>query len=132
MSTENQLTLVTVIIGASATLITAIIGAVVAIRNNNKSRKNEHRLSILKILLEAAYKEYEFRTKEDLAKQSGDDSIKIKSFAEYIIFYRELADLFSKEEVSENELINSLQKNKKLIDSYYKYRELERPEYHKS
>lgn len=130
--TPEQITIITVTVGASATIITAAVSAVVALRNNNKSRKSEYKLSILKILLDAAYKEYEFRTKADLlnAGKTGDLS-KIKSFTEYIIFYKELADLFSLESMNESDLVDSLKKNKKLIDSYYLNREKERPEYHK-
>ena len=89
-------------------------------------------LAILKVLLEAAYKEYEFRTKQDLEEAKLQGKIaKIKSFTEYIIFYREIADIFSNQTVSSDDIISSLKKNKVLIDTYYINREKEKPEYHK-
>jgi hypothetical protein len=120
-----------VIIGATITIAVAIIGNTITIVNSTLARKNEHKLAILKILLEAGYKEYEFRTKQDIeiANSKGEEP-KIKSFMEYIIFYKELSVLFAKTKVREDDLILSLKKNKILIDSYYENREIYRPEYH--
>jgi hypothetical protein len=119
-------------ITASVALIVGIITAYLTFKSNALSRKNEHKLAILKVLLEAAYKEYEFRTKQDLEEAKLQGKIaKIKSFTEYIIFYREIADIFSNQTVSSDDIISSLKKNKVLIDTYYINREKEKPEYHK-
>ena len=129
--TSEQITILTVVISSSVTILAAIIAASVTIRTNSKARTHEQKLAILKILLESAYKEYEFRTKTEIEtdEKKGRES-QIKSFTEYIVFYRELSTLFSQETVNETDLINSLKKNKKLIDTYYEHREIERPEYH--
>jgi len=129
---DNNTAIITVCITGLVTLITAIIAGTLTFFSNKLARKNDHKLALLKVLLEAAYKEYEFRTKQDLeeAKAAGKTA-KIKSFTEYIIFYKEIAEVFSNESVSENDLINSLKKNKVLIDAYYVNREEQRPEYHK-
>ena len=117
---------------ASVALIVGIITAYLTFKSNALSRRNEHKLAVLKVLLEAAYKEYEFRTKQDLDKANAQGKIaKIRSFTEYIIFYRGIADIFSNQTVSSDDIINSLKKNKLLIDTYYTNREMERPEYHK-
>ncbi len=129
---NNNATLITVIITASVTLIVAIIGAVVTILSNAAARKNEHRLAVLKVLLEAAYKEYEFRTTQDLAEAKAANRIpNIKSFTEYIIFYSQMSGVFSKGKISEDDIISCLKDNKKLIDAYYANRDGLRPEYHK-
>jgi len=129
--TTNQIAILTVSITASIALIVGIITALVTLRTNALSRKNDHKLAVLKVLLEAAYKEYEFRTKSDMGTAISLKKIpKIKSFTEYIIFYKEIAELFSKDIVTPEEFINSLKKNKILINTYYTHRELEKPEYH--
>ncbi|MEO8109770.1 MAG: hypothetical protein ABI594_07065 [Ginsengibacter sp.] len=129
---DNNTAIITVCITGLVTLLAAIIAGTLTFFSNKLARKNDHKLAVLKVLLEAAYKEYEFRTKQDLeeAKAAGETA-RIKSFIEYIIFYKEIANIFSNETVSENDLINSLKKNKVLIDAYYTNREEQRPEYHK-
>ena len=129
---DNNTAIITVCITGLVTLLAAIIAGIITFFSNKLARKNDHKLAVLKVLLEAAYKEYEFRTNKDLdeAKANGKTA-KIKSFTEYIIFYKEMADIFSNESVSETDLINSLKKNKVLIDAYYKNREELRPEYYK-
>lgn len=129
--TTEQIALLTIIIGATATVTASIIAATVAIMNNKHTRKSEHKLSILRILLDAAYKEYEFRTQVDYEKIKNGEKVKIKSFTEYIIFYMELSNLFNREYIDEQALITSLKRNKILIDVYYRTRESERPDYHK-
>lgn len=124
--TSEQITIITVSVTAGITLITAIVSAVVALKTNSLSRKNEHKLAILKILLEAAYKEWEFKSTNDIKKNK-----QIKSFTEYIIFYRKMADVFSNEIVKKEDIIEALQKNKDLIDTYYEQREKELPEHYK-
>jgi hypothetical protein len=129
--TSNQ-----VILGASITasiaLIVGIITAYATIYNSWKSRKNEKQLAILKVLLEAAYKEYEFRTKQEIENAKAENrTAKIKSFTEYVIFYKQMGILFSKDQISEDDIVNTLQNNKALIDTYYLQREKYRPEYHK-
>lgn len=120
-------------ITASVALIVGIITAFVTMRTNAVSRKNESKLAVLKVLLEAAYKEYEFRTNQDLEEAKLQNKpAKIKSFTEYIIFYKEMAAIFSNENICEEDIINSLKNIKKLIDTYYLKREEYRPEYHKS
>ncbi len=122
--TTNQMTLSVVCITVAIALITATITAFVALRTNTLSRKNEHKLSVLKVLLEAAYKEYEFRTKSDIEEaKKANKIVKIKSFTEYIIFYREMAEIFSNDVVSREDIIKSLEKNKVLIDTFYDNRE---------
>jgi hypothetical protein len=63
--TTNQ-----VILGACVTasiaLIVGIVTAFATMHTNAQARKSEKKLAILKVLLEAAYKEYEFRTNQDL------------------------------------------------------------------
>lgn len=121
----------TAFITAMVTLAVAIIGAVVTILTNAASRRNEHRLSILKVLLEAAYKEYEYRTTQDLAEAAAQNRAPhIKSFTEYIIFYNKFAKVYSKKRISEEDIIEALRENKKLIDTYYTQREEYRPDYH--
>lgn len=94
--TTDQITLITVCITAGVAFITAIITSLVALRTNALSRKNEHKLAVLKVLLEVAYKEYEFRTKADVEDANQKNKApKIKSFTEYVIFYREMAEVFS-------------------------------------
>ncbi|MBK8382301.1 MAG: hypothetical protein IPL16_10505 [Ignavibacteria bacterium] len=62
-----------------------LITAFVTMRTNAVSRKNESKLAVLKVLLEAAYKEYEFRTNQDLEEAKLQNKpAKIKSFTEYI------------------------------------------------
>lgn len=111
--TASQATLITVAITGAVTLVAALITALVTLNTNALARKNEHRLSILQVLPEAAYKEYEFRTTEDFAAaKSSGRTPKIKSFTEYIIFYREMSEIFSKETVTEADIITSLEKIK--------------------
>lgn len=128
--TTNQVIL-GAIISASIALIVATITAFVTMRINVLSRRSERKLAILKILLEAAYKEYEFRTKQDIDEaKAKNEKPKIKSFTEYVIFYKEMAAVFSNESISEQNIIDTLKNNKKLIDTYYSKREEFRPEYH--
>ena len=126
--TTNQ-----VILGAAVTALIGIITAFVTMITNALSRKNERKLAVLKVLLEAAYKEYEFRTKQDLEEaKSLNKIVKIKSFTEYIIFYKEMAAIFSKKNINEDDIINTLKNNKKLIDTYYLKREEYKPDYYNS
>lgn len=119
-------------ITASIALIVGIITAFVTLRSNALARKNEKKLAVLKVLLEAAYKEYEFRTKQDLEEAKSQNRIaKIKSFTEYIIFYKEMSAIFANENITETDIINTLRNNKKLIDTYYVKRDEFKPEYHK-
>ena len=124
-------TMITAVIAAGTALLSAIVAGVFALVNSQKSRQNEHRLAILKTLLDAAYKEYEFRTKQEIeeAKASGSEP-NIKSFTEYIIFYKEFAQLYVKPKMSVQDIAATLESNKKLIDAYYLERERFRPEYH--
>ena len=116
---------------ASIALIVGIITAFVTMYNSAQSRKNEKKLAILKVLLEAAYKEYEFRTKQDLEEAKAQNkTVKIKSFTEYVIFYKQMGLIFSKDEITEEDIVNTLKNNKKLIDAYYIKREEFRPAYH--
>jgi len=131
--TTNQITLITVCITAGVAFITAIITSLVALKTNALSRKNEHKLAVLKVLLEVAYKEYEFKTKADIEDANQKNIVpKIKSFSEYVIFYREIAEVFSHDIVNKEDIVNSLEKNKVLIDTYYENREKYRPEFHKT
>ena len=99
----------TVFITACATVMVAIIGSVVTIWNSNRARKDEHKLALLKVLLEAAYKEYEFRATKDIEDaKARNQEPKIKSFTEYIIFYKEWSTLFTKDDITEQELIEAL------------------------
>jgi|GEM_PF-5565519 hypothetical protein len=128
---ENS-TIITGIITSGATIITVLITATVTIRSNAKARKHDHKLSILKVLLEAGYKSYELRTKLILeeAKDKKQETKNFLSFTEYIIYYRKMADVFSQEKVTENDIVQALKENKKLIDTYYIEREVYRPDYH--
>jgi len=117
--TTNQ-----VILGAAITasiaLIVGIITAFVTMRTNALSRKNELKLGILKVLLEGAYKEYEFRAKQDIDDAKAKNKRpEVKSFTEYIIFYKGMAAILSNEKISEEDIIITLKNNKKLIDIYY-------------
>lgn len=129
--TANQ-AIVTASITGSVTLIVGMITAFVAMRTNALSRRNERKLEVLKVLLDAAYKEYELRTKQDLEEAKLQNrTARIKSFTEYIIFYKEMATIFASEKITEKDIINTLKNNKKLIDTYYLKREEFRPDYHK-
>jgi len=103
--TTNQVLLGACFTG-SAVLIVGIVTAFLTYESNALATKNDHKLAVLKVLLEAAYKEYEFRTKQDIkeAKLLGNIA-KIKSFTESIIFYREIADIFSKNTAQRASLI---------------------------
>jgi len=130
--TTNQ-AILGAIISASIALIVATITAFVTVRINVLSRRSERKLAVLKVLLEAAYKEYEFRTKQDIDEAKAKNvELKLKSFTEYVIFYKEMAAVFSNESISEQNIIDTLKNNKKLIDTYYSKREEYRPEYHLS
>lgn len=119
-------------ITASIALIVGMITAFVTMFTNAQARKNERKLAILKVLLEAAYKEYEFRTKQDLEDaKNNKKEIRIKSFTEYVIFYKQMGLIFAKNEINEADIINTLKRNKELIDTYYNSREEHRPEYHR-
>lgn len=126
--TENWSAIITAIVA----LAVALISGVITIWINIQARKNEHRLAILKVLLEAGYKEYEFRANQDIERAKHDGKpLKVKSFTEYIIFYKSLAETFSKKKITEKDIEEALRKNKILIDAYYQQREEHRPEYHK-
>lgn len=132
MDTTTNQVILGAAITASIALIVGIITAFVTMRTNALSRKSEKKLAVLKVLLEAAYKEYEFRTKQELEEaKAKNETAKIKSFTEYVIFYKEMSKVFSLENITEKDIINTLKNNKKLIDTYYKNREEYRPEYHK-
>lgn len=123
----------TTVITSVITLLVAVIGGIIALLTNAASRRNDHRLSVLKVLLEAAYKEYEFRTKQDIELAKSENKIpNIKSFTEYIIFYKGMAKVFSKRRTKKDDIITCLEKNKELIDTYYDNREKHRPKYHRA
>jgi len=118
-------------ISASIVLIVGIITAGTTIYTTSQARSNEKKLAILKVLLEAAYKEYELRTKQDLefAKEKNETP-KIKAFIEYVIFYKQMSLIFSKNKITPEDIETTLKENKILIDTYYSKRDENRPEYH--
>lgn len=131
MITNNQVILAACV-SASVAFLVGIITAFVNMRTNARARKNEKKLAVLKILLDAAYKEYEFRTKQDLEEaRLNNKKARIKSFTEYIIFYQQMGLIFEKEDITREDIIGTMRHNKTLIDTYYKKRDEFRPEYHK-
>ncbi len=111
-------------IANAVAIIVAFSAAAVTLISNAYTRRHEKKLAILKVILEAGYKEYEFRTKEiyDRAKAEGKEPTDVLSFTEYIIFYREMSEVFAKENVTEGDIRKALEGNKKLIDTYYRER----------
>ena len=92
--------------------------------SNQLTLKHQRKVEVLKVILDAAYKEYEFRTKQKLEiAKVKNEVVEIASFTEYIIFYAKIAETITKENLKEEDILNSLKENKILIDSYYKYRD---------
>lgn len=129
---ENSSGQLAIWVTACVTILGVILTSLFAIIAGNKSRQNEHKLAVLKILLEASYKEYEFRTKNEIKEAKEMDEIpNIKSFTEYIIFYNEMSKLYTDKSITPEEIKSTLENNKKLIDSYYLNRKVYLPDYHK-
>jgi hypothetical protein len=119
------------ILGATVTILGGIIAAAVTFIQGYQIRIHERKLGVLTVLLEAAYKEYEYRTNQDLAKAEKNKTVpKIKSFTEYIFFYSGISEVLTEGDITPKDIENTLIKNKILIDAYYTNRELHKPAYH--
>lgn len=118
----------------AAVIIVALITVFGTLIANAISRYHEKKLAIMKTIMESAFQDYEMRTKELYDKKISQEAepYKFLSFTEYLIFYRKMASLFSQKNVSEDDIVNALVENKKLIDKYYEERDNYEPEYHKS
>jgi len=115
------------------TLAAGFFTLAITLYEGSRSRIHERKLEVLKVILEAAYKEYEYRTTQDLAEaKEKNKTAVILSFTEYIIFYSRISETITKKNASEEDIKNALSENKTLIDAYYKNRDIYRPEYHKT
>jgi hypothetical protein len=116
MKPETIISLISVVVAFFAVAITYI--------NSYITLKHQRKIEVLKVVLDAAYKEYEFRTSQllELAKETKEN-VELYSFTEYLIFYTKISETITKKNLTEKDMQNALKENKVLIDSYYKYKE---------